>query len=79
MKKVLGDVVRRINSDDGAFEGGEGKRGMTAGEPVIQGPDCQGEVAVSCVLWQLELPGRIGGRPSLLGIFFLSFRTDTDS
>lgn len=38
--EVLGEVVRRIDSDDSPFEGGEGERKGSAGSPFIQRTDC---------------------------------------
>lgn len=40
VEEVLGDVVRRIDTDHGPFKGREGERLEAGGSPFIQGTDC---------------------------------------
>lgn len=40
VEEVLGDVVRRIDTDHGPFEGREGERLQAGRGPFIQGTDC---------------------------------------
>lgn len=38
--EVVSEVVRRIDTENGPFEGSEGKRDGSAGGPFIQSTDC---------------------------------------